>query len=233
MRSAPDPQASRRAALNSFAPPVNSNATKELNLRAISRMEFQMIVKTLTAALAGALLATTAVAQTSTEQRNQSSPSVSTGAPAQLSANQWQASDLDGLDVYNNDEKIGDISELIVDKSGKISAVIIGVGGFLGMGQHDVAIPFDQVRFQMEPRNRDSASANTNTNQRRDEAAGMQPNNNARPNNNATTGTSERNASRDANRARRANAPDHAVVNMTKDQLKAAPKFDADRNASR
>src|SRR5688500_10574780 len=60
---------------------------------------------------------------------------------------QWRASRLEGLDVYNqNNEKIGDISELLVDSSGKIQAVVVGVGGFLGMGERDVAIPFDQIK---------------------------------------------------------------------------------------
>ena len=66
---------------------------------------------------------------------------------------QWRASKLEGLDVYNqNNEKIGDISELIVDSSGKIQAVVIGVGGFLGMGERDVAVPMDQIKFVNEPR---------------------------------------------------------------------------------
>ena len=66
---------------------------------------------------------------------------------------QWRASKLEGLDVYNsNNEKIGDISELLVDNSGKIQAVVIGVGGFLGMGEHDVAVPFEQMTFVNEPR---------------------------------------------------------------------------------
>ena len=41
---------------------------------------------------------------------------------------------------------IGDISDVILDKSGKAAAVIIGVGGFLGMGEHLVSVPFDQMR---------------------------------------------------------------------------------------
>ena len=65
---------------------------------------------------------------------------------------QWRASKLDGLNVYNqNNEKIGDISELIVDSSGTIQAVVVGVGGFLGLGERDVAIPFDQIKFVNEP----------------------------------------------------------------------------------
>ena len=54
---------------------------------------------------------------------------------------QWRASKLVGVDVYNTaNEKIGDISEILIDASGKVTSVIIGVGGFLGMGQHDVQV---------------------------------------------------------------------------------------------
>ena len=50
-------------------------------------------------------------------------------------------------DVYDpNNNKIGQISDVLVDKSGKISTLIIGVGGFLGAGEKDVAVPFDEVR---------------------------------------------------------------------------------------
>jgi uncharacterized protein YrrD len=59
-----------------------------------------------------------------------------------------------GLDVYssNNGDKIGDISELIFDSSGKVQAVVIGVGGYLGIGERAIAVPFGQIRFVNEPR---------------------------------------------------------------------------------
>ncbi len=50
-------------------------------------------------------------------------------------------------DVYDpNNNKIGQISDVLVDKSGKVSTLIIGVGGFLGAGQKDVAVPFEEVQ---------------------------------------------------------------------------------------
>ncbi len=65
---------------------------------------------------------------------------------------QWRASKLEGLDVYNqNNEKIGDISELIVDNSGKVQAVVIGVGGFLGIGERHVALPPSAVVLTRQP----------------------------------------------------------------------------------
>jgi PRC-barrel domain len=48
------------------------------------------------------------------------------------------------VSVYNDsNEKIGDINDVILDKSGKATNVILGVGGFLGMGEHYVAVTFD------------------------------------------------------------------------------------------
>ncbi|WP_349774733.1 PRC-barrel domain-containing protein [Microvirga terrae] len=144
---------------------------------------------------------------------------------------QWRASKLEGLNVYNqNNEKIGDISEVIVDSSGTIQAVVVGVGGFLGIGERDVAIPFDQIKFVNEPR----AVATT--------ATTTDPNAPAAPRAPATTttapaapGTVDPNAPTTTGtvatdqRAGAANrsAPDHALLttNMTKDQLKAAPEF--------
>ena len=65
---------------------------------------------------------------------------------------EWRASKLVGVNVYNQaNEKIGDINDVILDKSGKASKVIIGVGGFLGMGEHNVAVPFEKLKWVNEP----------------------------------------------------------------------------------
>jgi sporulation protein YlmC with PRC-barrel domain len=71
---------------------------------------------------------------------------------------QWRASKMEGLDVYNNNnEKIGDISEMLVDESGKIQAVVVGVGGFLGIGEKNVAI--DMGAFEVMPASAGSKGA--------------------------------------------------------------------------
>ncbi|MFA5899937.1 MAG: PRC-barrel domain-containing protein [Hyphomicrobium sp.] len=44
-------------------------------------------------------------------------------------------------------ETIGDINDIVIDADGKVVAVIVGVGGFLGLGEKDVALPFDQLTF--------------------------------------------------------------------------------------
>lgn len=48
--------------------------------------------------------------------------------------------------VYDpSDNKIGDVDDVLIDKDGQVTAMIIGVGGFLGMGEKDVAIPFSAL----------------------------------------------------------------------------------------
>src|SRR5215468_300886 len=69
--------------------------------------------------------------------------------PARLCS---RASKLVGLSVYNEkNESVGSINDMLTDKNGKIVAVVIGVGGFLGVGEHLVAVPFDKVKFSSEP----------------------------------------------------------------------------------
>ena len=49
--------------------------------------------------------------------------------------------------VYDTREsKIGDVKDLLLDQSGKINSVIIGVGGFLGMGEKNIAVPFSSLK---------------------------------------------------------------------------------------
>jgi sporulation protein YlmC with PRC-barrel domain len=50
-------------------------------------------------------------------------------------------------DVYDNQEnKIGDVNDILLDANGRVSAVIVGVGGFLGVGEKDVAVPFNALK---------------------------------------------------------------------------------------
>lgn len=57
-----------------------------------------------------------------------------------------------GQTVYNSaDESIGEISDLIFEQNGGIEAAVIGVGGFLGIGQKNVAVPFGNISIQQMP----------------------------------------------------------------------------------
>lgn len=55
--------------------------------------------------------------------------------------------DLLGKPVENDkNQKIGKIEDIVVTQNEKVSAAIIGVGGFVGVGKHDVAIPMEQLK---------------------------------------------------------------------------------------
>jgi sporulation protein YlmC with PRC-barrel domain len=93
---------------------------------------------------ATALLAGSALAQTTAPTQPAGPGQVMTQMPPDL----MRGSQLMGIDVYGADnQKIGDIDEVLVDRQGKIHGLVVGVGGFLGIGQKDVAIPFDQVQW--------------------------------------------------------------------------------------
>jgi PRC-barrel domain len=63
------------------------------------------------------------------------------------------ASDLLNQKVKNSaNETIGDINDLSIGSDGKIAAVIIGLGGFLGMGEKNISLPYDELNFSRDGR---------------------------------------------------------------------------------
>jgi sporulation protein YlmC with PRC-barrel domain len=169
-------------------------------------------VALLTTAMAGGA----AYAQ-SAQPADRSAPAATTSPAASpdkmMLKGKWRASKLMGLDVYNEaNEKLGDINELIVDKDGKVNAVIIGVGGFLGMGEHDIAVTMDKLKFVEEPVRTSSTSSAT-----RETTTGTA----TAPANSTATTTTTRSSSANANDW----TPDHAVMSGNKEQLKAMPQF--------
>ena len=143
------------------------------------------------------------------------SPTASSATPAPfitgLKAGMWRASKLDGVNVYNNaNEKIGDISDVLFDQSGRVEAIVIGVGGFLGLGERNVAVPFEQIRWSNEPIRSVSSTPAPSGGARLDSSDRSDVTGSTR----STTG----------DMAMRG-YPDHAVVNMTREQVRAAPQF--------
>ena len=63
-------------------------------------------------------------------------------------AGQWSTGQFIGAPVTNQaGENIGDINDVLFDKTGRISTAVIGVGGFLGIGEKSVAVPFSAMSF--------------------------------------------------------------------------------------
>ena len=102
-----------------------------------------MIYKCLAVAfLAGASMTGAASAQTASTQAD------STTNATSHKVGEWRASKLVGVNVYNEaNEKIGDINDVFLDRSGKVANVILGVGGFLGLGERYVAVTFDKLKW--------------------------------------------------------------------------------------
>ncbi|WP_375415091.1 PRC-barrel domain-containing protein [uncultured Bradyrhizobium sp.] len=181
-----------------------------------------MMRRYLTASLMGtALLATAAFAQTPAPS---SDTNMAPAAASDQSSYQgtWRASKLVGLNVYNeNNESLGSINDLLTDKSGNIKAAVIGVGGFLGVGEHLVAVPMDKLKFVNEPVAYAGAGGARST---ATTPTGMAPST-------TTTGTATTTTTTPttapAATASKPNPwyPDHAVFNASKDQLKAMPEF--------
>jgi sporulation protein YlmC with PRC-barrel domain len=175
-----------------------------------------MFAKYMTAGLIGsALLASAAFAQTATPTSPAASPAAAPIAASDSTFNgNWRASKVVGLNVYNDsNESLGSINDLLMDKSGNIKGAVIGVGGFLGVGEHLVAVSYDKLKFVNEPVVTTSA-ANTGAG-----SSGMTPK--ASPTGGMTTGAAP------AAPAVKANPwyPDHATLSATKDELKAMPEF--------
>ncbi|QJQ93838.1 MULTISPECIES: PRC-barrel domain-containing protein [Halomonadaceae] len=72
--------------------------------------------------------------------------------------NAFYADQLIGTNVQgqNDDDDFGTVNDLIIDEDGQIQAVIVGVGGFLGMGDRDVAISWDSLDVRRDADNDDA-----------------------------------------------------------------------------
>ncbi len=77
----------------------------------------------------------------------QSNPAASGALIGNLPNEALPISDYYNQSVYDNrDNKIGDVNDILLNKGGKVEAVIIGVGGFLGVGEKNVAVPFSSIK---------------------------------------------------------------------------------------
>ncbi len=173
------------------------------------------------ALLTTALFTCTASAQTASN-KNAAADSAAAAASSHKEG-EWRASKLVGVNVYDDaNEKIGDINDVILDKAGRVENVILGVGGFLGMGEHYVAVGYDKLKWSNEPPRSTTASTTTSSTNR--PATNVDSNARTAANGTATT----TGAATTTAENRKANGywyPDHAIYSATKDQLKAMPQF--------
>ena len=101
----------------------------------------------MTTALAMALAAATpaAYAQTSTTHDTRAAMNAATALGIQ--SDEVRASKMIGSAVYDvQNRKIGSVQDLVLDRSGKIDAVVVDVGSLLGMGGKNVAVPLSDIK---------------------------------------------------------------------------------------
>jgi sporulation protein YlmC with PRC-barrel domain len=145
-------------------------------------------------------------------------PAANSKAPTQVTfvtaqtVTQWRAPKLVGVAVYGPDDKqIGKIRDVLIDHNGAAQAVVVGVGGFLGFGTKDVAVPFAAIQWRTEPR-KVPATDQPPTNpvaQTSGQTAGPPPMKETDP---AATEASQ-------------GYPDKAILGVTVADLKSAPDF--------
>jgi len=106
-------------------------------------------------------------------------------------ADTWRASKLIGNNVYGgNGQDIGEVNDVLINRNGQVAALVLDVGGFLGIGGSQVAVPMQSVQFSQA----------------------------------GTTGTGATGSDQ---------LPDRITINVTKQQLETAPKFDSGQSAKK
>jgi sporulation protein YlmC with PRC-barrel domain len=129
----------------------------------------------------------------------------------QQAMDQWRASKLVGVAVYGPDQKkVGSIKDILMDHDGNAQVIVMGVGGFLGIGAKDVAVPFKSMQWRTEGR-----------------AVATNPPGSSTSGTSGTGMTSAPATTKTNPQATEASQgyPDMGIINMTEAQLKAAPDF--------
>lgn len=157
----------------------------------------------------------------------------------------WRVSDLQGKTVYASDgANIGEINDVLVSQDGSINAVIIGVGGFLGIGEKDVAVNMSALQLgpgdtQAQADAASKALPNATGATGATGTTGMDATGTAAMGTSGATGTGAAGTAATApdqsatNMAANNNGakigddglPDRIILNVTRDQLEKAPAF--------
>lgn len=145
----------------------------------------------------------------------------------------WRVTDLEGKDVEDaNGDNIGDISDVLVNEKGEVIAVLVGVGGFLGIGQKDVAVSMSALQFgpgkteglKTEEQRQQELQAEA-------EAQSQLPATGTGSTGTGGTATTNTTASieppvREDPVVGQDNLPDRIVLNVTREELEAAPAYE-------
>jgi hypothetical protein len=116
-----------------------------------------------------------------------------------------RTSDLIGHRVYGpGGEDVGEVEDVLINRDGRIEALVIEVGGFLGFGEREIAVPPQAIR--LDPHDMTATSGTI-------PSAGLPPS--------TATGAQLRNEARIS----RAIVPDRLVLTVPVDQIRTAPAY--------
>lgn len=150
------------------------------------------------AVLAAAISATAAWAQTAPANPKTSNPATTITEPSSKVTGQWRSSKMIGVKIYNDhNQRLGEVSDIILDPAGKVTGYVVAVGGFLGVGRHDILVDPSKITF-------------TNESVRAASTKGGSP-----------MTTKEVSSTSHTERW----YPNHGLLPATRDQLKAMPEF--------
>jgi sporulation protein YlmC with PRC-barrel domain len=122
--------------------------------------------------------------------------------------NQVLATELMNANVYGSDgNSIGDINDILIDRAGQVHGVVFGVGGFLGIGEKNVAVSYNALQITPVSQSGTSGSGTSGSSS-------------------SSQSTSRSSGSSDWNSQYR------VTLNVTRDQLRSAPEFHAQRTTT-
>jgi sporulation protein YlmC with PRC-barrel domain len=196
----------------------------------------KFMTTTAAAALLAAVAVTPAIAQeTQPQQPGAQQQTQQQAQPAgqqinyvqRQNENEWAANTLIGMNVENHQgENLGSINNVIVNEQGDVVAVTIGVGGFLGIGEKDVGVPYEAIEFRLDTDR--TAATRTGATGTADRTA-QQPADGQTAQQQAARPVNGETAQRTGDRTTMwgADQRDNVVLmlNATREQLEAAPEY--------
>lgn len=145
----------------------------------------------------------------------------------------WRVSDLQGKTVYASDgANIGEINDVLVSQDGSVNAVIIGVGGFLGIGEKDVAVNMRALQLgpgdtqaQADAASKALPDTTGATGATGTDTTGTAAMGTSGAAGTGASGTTDMAANNTGAKIGNDGLPDRIILNVTRDQLEKAPAF--------
>lgn len=106
-----------------------------------------MTKSNLTAAVAAIMMAAAPLAYAQTSTARHTAALAANPAGTEIQSDQFRASKMIGSTVYDvQNADVGKVQDIVIDRDGRVAAVVVDVGTFLGMGGKNVAVPLSDIK---------------------------------------------------------------------------------------